>query len=155
QTLVSWQDGTTATRENVPSTLKVSGRAAMLAFAGAGYALIAPDYLGLGESETRHPYLIADPQARTVVSMIEAARRIVVVPTSPVFLTGHSEGGHASLAAMRLLEASGEGVLAAAPIAGAYDLRDLTRVALTSDQPIHSFYLAYTSWAYADHYSEP
>ncbi len=155
QTLVSWQHGTTATRTNVPSTLKVSGRAAMLAFAGAGYALIAPDYLGLGVSETRHPYLIADPQARAVVSMIEAARRIESVPNGPVFLTGHSEGGHASLAAMRMLEASGEEVLAAAPVAGAYDLRGLTRVALASDLPIHSFYLAYTSWAYADHYNQP
>jgi pimeloyl-ACP methyl ester carboxylesterase len=155
QTLVSWQHGTTATRTNVPSTLKVSGRAAMLAFAGAGYALIAPDYLGLGVSEIRHPYLIADPQARTVVSMIEAARRVEGVPNGPVFLTGHSEGGHASLAAMRMLEASGEEVLAAAPVAGAYELRGLTRLALTSDLPIHSFYLAYTSWAYADHYNQP
>jgi pimeloyl-ACP methyl ester carboxylesterase len=153
--LVSWQHGTTATHSNVPSTLKVSGRAAMLAFAGAGYALIAPDYLGLGVSEIRHPYLLADPQARTVVSMIDAARRIEGVPAGPVFLTGHSEGGHASLAAMRLLETQGEDVLAAAPVAGAYDLRGLTPLALTSDLPIHSFYLAYTSWAYSEHYGQP
>jgi pimeloyl-ACP methyl ester carboxylesterase len=154
RTLVSWQHGTTATRENVPSTLQVSGRAAMLAFAGAGYALIAPDYLGLGVSEIRHPYLLADPQARTVISMIDAANKIIGVPTSPVFLTGHSEGGHASLAAMRRVEASGKRVLGAAPVAGPYDLRDLTQLVLTSDLPIHSFYLAYTSWAYADRYNQ-
>lgn len=156
RTLVSYQHGTTATRGNVPSTLKVAGREAMLAFAGAGHALVAPDYLGLGASELRHPYLIADPQARSVVSMIEAARQIKGVPLGPVFLTGHSEGGHASLAAMRLLEANGEHVLGAAPIAAAYDLDGVSfHMATQSELPIHAFYLGYTSWAYADHYRRP
>jgi hypothetical protein len=156
RTLVSYQHGTTATRENVPSTLQVAARQAMLAFAGAGHALIAPDYLGLGVSRMRHPYLLADPQARTVVAMIEAARGVAGVPGGPVFLTGHSEGGHASVAAMRMLEASGEGVLGAAPVAGAYDLRGVSfDLAMRSDLPIHAFYLAYTGWAYADHYGQP
>ncbi|MGQ0531529.1 MAG: alpha/beta hydrolase family protein [Caulobacteraceae bacterium] len=156
RTLISYQHGTTATRDHVPSTLKVAGGEALMALAGAGYALIAPDYLGLGVSEIRHPYMIADEQARAVVSMIEAARKIPGVPNGPVFLTGHSEGGHASIAAMRMLEASGEEVLGAAPVAGAYDLRSVSLgVAMRGSSPTDSFYLAYVSWAYASHYDHP
>lgn len=156
RTLISFQHGTTATRENVPSTFKVAGREALIALAGAGHALIAPDYLGLGVSQARHPYLIADVQARTVLAMIEAARQIPDVPNGPVFLTGHSEGGHASLAAMRMLEASGEHVLGAAPIAGAFDVRHVSlAVAMRGKAPTDAFYLAYASWAYAHHCRQP
>lgn len=154
--LVVYNHGTTATRSNVPSRLDFAGREAPMALVGAGYAVIAPDYLGLGDSEIRHPYLVADPQARAIVSMIEAARRIEGVPQGPVFLTGHSEGGHASLAAMRMLEANGETVLGAAPIAGAYDLDRISFEWVSrSARPIHAFYLAYIAWAYADYYHQP
>src|SRR5688572_2832327 len=46
--LVSFQHGTTTSRDAVPSALDATGKAAALVFAGSGYALIAPDYLGLG-----------------------------------------------------------------------------------------------------------
>jgi pimeloyl-ACP methyl ester carboxylesterase len=155
-TLISYQHGTTANRENVPSTLKVASREAIIVLAGAGYAVVAPDYLGLGVSQTNHPYLIAEPQARAVVAAIEAVRQIPGVPNGPVFLTGHSEGGHASLAAMRMLEASGEDVLGAAPIAGAFDLRGVSLdVALQGRAPTDVFYMAYSSWAYAHYYGQP
>jgi hypothetical protein len=156
RTLVSFQHGTTANRENVPSTLKVAHREALIAIAGSGYALIAPDYLGLGVSEMRHPYFVADAQARTVIAMIEAAHGITGVPNGPVFLTGMSEGGHATLAAMRMLEASGETVLGAAPVAGAFDLRGISLAAAMHGQaPTDAFYLAYIAWAYAAYYNQP
>ena len=48
--LVSFQHGTSTTRTAVPSQLDGTGLAAAIAFAGNGYALIAPDYPGLGDS---------------------------------------------------------------------------------------------------------
>lgn len=53
--LVSFQHGTTTTRSAVPSQPDGTGLAAAIVFAGNGYALIAPDYPGLGEAAGRHP----------------------------------------------------------------------------------------------------
>ena len=58
--LVSFQHGTSTTRTAVPSQLDGTGIATAIVFAGNGYALIAPDYPGMGESPGRHPYYIAD-----------------------------------------------------------------------------------------------
>jgi len=153
--LVSFQHGTTTTRAAVPSRLDVTGKAAAIVFAGNGYGLIAPDYIGLGSSRMQHPYLIAEDAARAVTDMITAARGIEGVPSGPVFLSGFSQGGQASLAALRTLESDGEHVLGAAPVAGPYDLRNTFGTALLGHAPQDSLYLAYLSWAYAGHYGHP
>ena len=70
--LVSFQHGTSTTRTAVPSQLDGTGLAAAIAFAGNGYALLAPDYPGLGESPGRHPYYVADAIGPAVAGMIEA-----------------------------------------------------------------------------------
>jgi len=153
--LVSFQHGTTTTRGAVPSRLDSTGEAAAVVIAGNGYALIAPDYIGLGSSPGQHPYLIAQDEARAVTDMIAAARGIEGVPDGPVFLSGFSQGGQASLAAMRTLERDGEQVLGAAPVAGPYDIRNAFGTALFGHAPADSLYLAYMSWAYAGHYGHP
>jgi pimeloyl-ACP methyl ester carboxylesterase len=154
--LVSFQHGTTTTRNAVPSQPDQTGLAAAIAFAGNGYALIAPDYPGLGESAGRHPYYVADAIAPAVVAMIDAAERIPGVGKAPVFLSGFSEGGWASLAAVRMLEARGERVLGSAQVAGAYDLRQVSLpAAMKGHAPQHALYLAYLAWAYADRYVQP
>lgn len=155
--LVSFQHGTSTTRSAVPSAPDGTGLAAAIAFAGNGYLLIAPDYPGLGGSEGRHPYYIADAVAGSVTAMIEAARRLDGAPTAPVFLSGFSEGGWASMAALRELEARGSiPVLGAAPVAGPFNLRGVSLpAALKGGAPAHSLYLAYIAWAYADHYGRP
>ena len=58
--LVSFQHGTTTTRTAVPSRPDGTGIATAIVFAGNGYALVVPDYPGLGASPGRHPYYIAD-----------------------------------------------------------------------------------------------
>jgi len=145
--LVSFQHGTVTTRSAVPSQPDGTGIAAAIAFAGNGYALVAPDYPGLGESEGRHPYYVAEAIAPAVVAMIEAAREVQGVPDTPIFLSGFSEGGWASLAALRLMEAEGKQVVGSAQVAGAYDLRRVSLPsALTGGAPSHSLYLAYAAW---------
>ncbi|HEX4972267.1 MAG TPA: alpha/beta fold hydrolase [Steroidobacteraceae bacterium] len=154
--LVSFQHGTSTTRTAVPSQLDGTGIAAAIAFAGNGYALIAPDYPGLGESEGRHPYYVADSIGPAVTAMIEASQRVQGVPGGPVFLSGFSEGGWASLAALRILEADGKRVLGSAQVAGAYDLRHVSLpAALKGGARSHSLYLAYAAWGQAAYYGHP
>ncbi|MDO8287817.1 MAG: alpha/beta fold hydrolase [Parvibaculum sp.] len=154
--LASFQHGTTTSRDAVPSAPDGTGIAAAVLFAGNGYALIAPDYIGLGVSDERHPYLVADDAARAVTDMIDAARKIEGVPGGPVFLSGFSQGGAASVAATKALEARGEKVMGAAPVAGAYDLRNISlKAAMKGGAKQHSLYLAYIAWGYSDRYGHP
>jgi len=154
--LVSFQHGTSTTRTAVPSQLDGTGIAAAIAFAGNGYALIAPDYPGLGESQGRHPYYVADSIGPAVVGMIAASQRVQHVPGGPVFLSGFSEGGWASLAALRILESDGKRVLGSAQVAGAYDLRHVSLpAALKGGAASHSLYLAYAAWGQAAYYGHP
>ncbi|WP_337187967.1 hypothetical protein [Phenylobacterium sp.] len=142
--------GTATTRSAVPSKPDTTGLAAAILFAGNGYALVAPDYPGMGASPGRHPYYIAEAIAPAVTTMIAAAQRIEGVPDGPVFLSGFSEGGWATMATLRLLEAEGRPVLAAAPVAGAFDLMGLAvPAALKGGAPSHSSYLAYAAWGQA------
>ncbi|PKQ04334.1 MAG: hypothetical protein CVT72_12640 [Alphaproteobacteria bacterium HGW-Alphaproteobacteria-11] len=154
--LASFQHGTSTSRDRVPSALDGTGVAAAILFAGNGYALIAPDYIGLGVSDEIHPYLVAEDAGRAVIDMIAAARRIDGVPGGPVFLSGFSQGGQASLAALRLLEENGAAVLGAAPVSSAYDLRNISLgAALAGGAQSHALYLAYLARGYAARYGQP
>ncbi len=154
--LVSFQHGTTTTRGAVPSRPDGTGIAAAITFAGNGYALVLPDYPGLGESEGRHPYYVADAIGPAIVGMIEAAQRLEGVPNAPVFLAGFSEGGWASLAALRIMEADGKQILGSAQVAGAYDLRHgALSAAMKGGAPSDSLYLAYAAWGQSAYYGHP
>lgn len=154
--LVSFQHGTTSDRERVPSNLSTDGLAAALLFAGNGYAMIAPDYVGLGVSKRPHPYYVAADTARAVADMIHAVRHIKGVPATAPFLMGFSEGAYASLATQRALEAEGEPVLATAAIAGAYNLRTISIPwTLEGRSPQASIYLALWVRGYAARYTHP
>lgn len=154
--LVSFQHGTTTTRTAVPSNLSTDGLAGAILFGGAGYVAVAPDYLGLGGSKGPHPYLVAGDAARAVIDLIVAARRVEGVPSTPPFMVGFSQGGHASLAALRTLEAAGQAVLGVAAIAGPHNLLTISfKNALRGGSPQHSLYLAYTARGYAARYGQP
>lgn len=154
--IASFQHGTASARDAVPSKPDGTGLAAAILFAGNGYAALAPDYHGMGASPGPHPYLVAQAAARAVIDMIDAARRIDGAPQGPVFLSGFSQGGHATMAALRALEARGETVLGAAPVAGPYGLRDISLgAALAGGARSHALYLAYLAWGYAHYYDEP
>jgi hypothetical protein len=151
--VASFQHGTTTTRTAVPSKPDGTGLAAAILFAGNGYAAVVPDYPGLGAGPGRHPYYVAEEIAPAVADMIEAAQRIEGVPDAAPFLAGFSEGGWASLAALRDMESRGKPVLGSAQVAGAYDLRRIALpAAMTGGAPQHSLYLAYAAWGQADHY---
>lgn len=156
RTLVSWQHGTATRRTDVPSDLSTDGIAAALVFAGTGRAVIAPDYLGLGTSPLVHTYMVADDTARAIVDMIAAARTLPRVPSVPPFVAGFSQGGHATMAALRALEAGGGSALGAAGVAGPYNLRTISFPnALAGGTPSHSVYLSYLVRGYGARYGQP
>jgi pimeloyl-ACP methyl ester carboxylesterase len=161
--VVSFQHGTASARASAPSTPDPSnGVLAAAAFAGRGYLLVAPDYVGLGASTLPHPYLHADSEADAVVDLLRAARDVVAAAgmdwPDALLLTGFSQGGHATLAAQRSLEAApidGLTVMAAAPIAGPFDLAAISfPFALEGGSRASSLYLAYMVNAYSNIYGE-
>ncbi len=154
--LVSWQHGTTTTRSDVPSNLSTEGLAAAIVFGANGYAAVAADYLGLGVSPLVHTYYAADDTAAAVIGLLDVVKEIPGVPGAPPFLIGFSQGGHASLATQRALEAAGRPVLGCAPVAAAPNLRTISLPAAMTGQAVQaSLYLSYLARGLAARYAQP
>jgi alpha-beta hydrolase superfamily lysophospholipase len=87
---------------------------------GKGYIVVATDYPGLG-TDSIHPYLIGESEARAVLDSVRAARDLPKSGASNRFAVwGHSQGGQAALytgeiAARYAPELKLYGVAAAAP----------------------------------------
>ncbi|MCB0756100.1 MAG: T9SS type A sorting domain-containing protein [Flavobacteriales bacterium] len=98
--------------------------------AGAsGYAVVLPDYIGLGASPGIHPYQHTESQATASIDIMRVCRTICEQEqrqlNGQLFIMGYSQGGHATMGTHRMIqeELSGEfTVTASAPGAGAYDL---------------------------------
>jgi len=160
--VVSYQHGTILLREDVPSRLNLEGFLGV-AMATSGYLAVLPDYLGLGDSPGFHPYHHAKSAATCVVDLLRAARTWSaansVALSGKLFLTGYSQGGHATLAALRAIEAFHADeftVTACAAGAGAYDLSGVTATDFLSGRPQpNPYYLPYLLLAYQDVYGLP
>ena len=57
RTSVMWLNGTNPTRSEAPSSGGLVGLLVGAVFTGSGHLLLAPDYIGLGISDTYHPYM--------------------------------------------------------------------------------------------------
>ncbi len=137
--LVSMQHGTIPYKIGAPSQ-PVGGVSGDLyfsfwayAFASQGYAVVVPDYLGLGNSPGYQAYLHARSEATCVVDALRAGRSLCasndVTLDGRLLLTGYSQGGHVTMATHRELEsfhADEFQVTASAPCAGPYDLGGVT-----------------------------
>lgn len=160
--LVSYQHGTVTQTNAAPSSMNLLSSEVSVgaAFATTGYAAVTPDYLGLGDSPGLHPYHHARSEATACIDMLRAARSFCagngIVLTNQLFLTGYSQGGHATMALLRELEACHTNefaVTACAPMAGAYDLSGVTATNILSGaaQP-NPYYFLYLLAAYRDVY---
>jgi pimeloyl-ACP methyl ester carboxylesterase len=125
-------------------------------FAAGGFALVAPDYVGLGLSPGPHPYLQIATEASTSLDLLAAARQAardarVTLPQS-LYLTGFSQGGQAALALDDAIENDSDSpwkVVALAPIAGPYSLSAVEFAGLLNGSgPTNSAYLAYLAVSY-------
>lgn len=100
-----------------------------LAFAMDGYEVMQPDYIGLGTGDKFHLYQHAESEGQAGVDMIFAARELTdslhIRRSGQLFITGYSQGGHASLATHKLIEQKYSDklhVTASSPMSGAYDM---------------------------------
>ncbi|MFD0360205.1 alpha/beta fold hydrolase [Nocardia sp. GCM10030253] len=153
--VVSYEHGTLSLKSDAPSVNGTTrpDRARTIMFAAAGYAAVAPDYLGLGEGPGFHPYTHAPTEVSASVDLLRAARTIAAQQQREfdpdILVTGFSQGGQAATAlgkALQAGEAPGFGLAALAPISGPYDVRNVETPAGLDGRVIPAsavFYFAY------------
>lgn len=110
--MVMWLHGTTGWNgECAPSLLGVENRLPPLIFAGLGYVVAAPDYIGLDTGAdfsqpppVKHAYIGIEQTAIGSLDSLRAAQELAgevdtdAVPTDRVAFWGASQGGHAAFA---------------------------------------------------------
>lgn len=142
---VSYAHGTMTLKSDAPSvdTRNLPDRLRTVAFAAAGYAAMAPDYLGLGNGAGPHPYTHAPSEVSASGDLLRAADTLVTQQRREldrnVLVTGFSQGGHAAMALGKALHARaipGFGVAALAPVSGPYDLQHVQAPAAFDGQVV-------------------
>jgi hypothetical protein len=101
-----------------------------MTFASAGFAAVAPDYLGLGLGPGAHPWMDVPSETTASLDLLRAARTFVARQgrslDREVYLSGFSQGASSALSVARSLQAGSDPwfrAAAVAPISGAYDFR--------------------------------
>lgn len=134
-------------------------------YAAKGYAVVATDYLGLGRSSYPfHPYLHAGSEASAIIDALRAARGVARTRGFPlsqhILLAGYSQGGHAAMAAQRVIErhhADEFDLVASAPMAGPYDLPRIVGdgwIGRPGAEPLTSILLSYMLVSYQRVYGD-
>ncbi|MEU6198855.1 hypothetical protein [Streptomyces sp. NPDC047061] len=153
--VISYGHGTQAYRGGVASMVAGNGdREAVEYFASAGYAAVAPDYLGLGTGPGTHPYMDTATEATAWIDMLRASRTLASRHgrrlDPGVLLTGFSQGGTAAMATGRALQNGADPYwkpAALAPVSGPYDVRraEIPAMFLTGgmDPAEAAFYMGY------------
>lgn len=119
-----------------------------------GWTLVATDYVGLG-TESPHPYVIGQGEARSVLDSLRAAQQLDEVDLDDrTVVWGHSQGGHAALWTGMLApsyapELRLDGVAALAP---ASDLESLVQV--VEGSRLGALFAVYVVQAYSSVYDD-
>lgn len=155
--IVVYAHGTTNGPADVPSQQK-GGFEVALAYAGFGFISIAPDYLGLGTSRGFHPYVHAATEASASLDMLNGCLEYLEFNPGPnwdpnfLFVSGYSQGGHASMALHKEIEDFWSFVYpvsAATHMSGPYSISGVMRDKILSDDS-YGFpaYIAYIILGY-------
>ena len=128
---VAYEHGTLVRRADAPSQgLDSLASSAAVLYGAAGFATVAPDYLGLGSGSGSQAYLHARTEAGASIDALRAARSFARRHgrrlDSRVLVTGFSQGGHAAMALARALQGGAAPPLrlrAVAPVSGVFDLQ--------------------------------
>ena len=143
--LVSYQHGTITDESSVPSNITnfgISEYGAMAIFSATGLIVSMPDYLGYGaSSDLPHPYEHGMSLAAASFDMLMAVEEFLEVQkiekSDKLYLMGYSEGGYATLALQKLMEASGDDrITATLAGAGAYNKTAFSKAIISQDKPL-------------------
>lgn len=158
--VVVYEHGTTTGPNDVPSLLK-GGYEIAMAYAGFGFATIAPDYLGLGDARGFHPYLHAATEASASLDILFTTYEYLEfhdpdLDPNYLFLAGYSQGGHASMALHKEIDDFWSIIIpvtAATHMSGPYSLSGVMRDRILSDVS-YAFpgYIAYIFLGYNEAY---
>jgi len=160
--IVVYAHGTTDGPNDVPSKLH-GGYEVAMGYAAKGFAAIAPDYLGLGDSRGFHPYVHAASEASASFDLLNASVEYLETNDPDwdqvhLFLAGYSQGGHASAALHKELEDNWSfvyPVTAATHMSGPYSLSGVMRDKLLSDDSYgYPAYIAYIALGYQEAYGD-
>ena len=151
---VSYTHGTMSYKPDAPSkTKEVWGPGAAVTYAAAGFAAVAPDYLGLGEGPGVHPWKDVPSETSASLDMLRAARHFAPragrALDGRVFVTGFSQGASSALGLARVLQGGADPhfrLRAVAPISGGYDFRGAELPALLSGELPAKLSVVYTSY---------
>lgn len=142
--LMSFAHGTEVYKGDAPSIDQNDfATSPPITFAAAGYAAVAPDYLGLGKGPGTHPWMDIRSATTASLDMLRAARTFMadngLVAERRVIVTGFSQGASAALGLARALQRPADPwfrLAAVAPISGAYAFRDAEIPALLAGTEI-------------------
>lgn len=125
---VVYHHGTAVKPERGPMGFNGEGRLCV-GFAVDGYAVLFPDYIGLGHGEKFHLYQHSESEGEASVDMLFAIQELDSIlglkKNGELFLTGYSQGGHATMATNKMIQEKYSDkfkVTAASPMSGAYDM---------------------------------
>lgn len=147
------------TQLNKTMNVSLSGlQVGCVAFATDGYLALYPHYIGLGEGEKHHLYQIAESEAFANIDMLRAVREfnmeLGIASNYQLFLTGYSQGGHAAMAAHKMIQEEYNTefqVTASAPMSGAYDMTGV-QSGVMFEKYFHQAYLPYLILSLQDQY---
>ncbi|MBN9020692.1 MAG: alpha/beta fold hydrolase, partial [Rhizobiales bacterium] len=144
--VVSYQHGTVFDANYVPSRPDQSAETRIMVarFASQGYAVIAADYFGRGDSDLPDAYVVKGSAQEANYDMLIAAKSVLValgIDPGKLFLSGWSQGGWTTMAYLEKLEGLGLPVTAAAVASGPVDIALPFGRWLNNPQPVDAPYL--------------
>ncbi|MEO3752386.1 lipase [Streptomyces sp. B6B3] len=153
---VSFAHGTGVHKEDAPSMRRRNFvSAAPISYATAGFAGVAPDYLGMGLGPGTHPWMDVPSETTASLDLLRAARAFAPhtghTLRRDVLVTGFSQGASAAMGLARALQAGEDRWFRAgalAPVSGAYDFVGTTLPSLLDAERVAPRYGAvYAAYA--------
>ncbi|MEN9762188.1 MAG: hypothetical protein RI906_2014 [Pseudomonadota bacterium] len=138
--VISYQHGTVFEKDSVPSRpdQSLETRLILSQFGGQGYAVIAADYFGLGDSALPNSYFARDSIEQSTFDLYVAAMKFLEQQGKrprALATMGWSQGGYSNMILLRKLEREGIPVAASVTAAGAVDIGLFVLRGLTNPRP--------------------